>query len=83
MYFSRTFKALNFDFQIQGLSRTLKVRANPDSFFTQTYKGKAGCQIYVPKKQSTCEFTAIFPARKFDRQKMKKETITSQNTEIL
>ena len=30
MYFSRTFKALNFDFQIQGLSRTFKVRANPD-----------------------------------------------------
>ena len=29
MYFSRTFKALNFDFQIQGLSRTFKVRANP------------------------------------------------------
>ena len=28
MYFSRTFKALNFDFQIQGLSRTFKVRAN-------------------------------------------------------
>ena len=31
MYFSRTFKALNFDFQIQGLSRTFKVRANPDN----------------------------------------------------
>ena len=31
MYFSRTFKALNFDFQIQGLSRTFKVRANPVS----------------------------------------------------
>ena len=29
MHFSRTFKALNFDFQIQGLSRTFKVRANP------------------------------------------------------
>ena len=29
MYFSRTFKALNFDFQIQGLSRTFKVHANP------------------------------------------------------
>ena len=29
MYFSRTFEALNFDFQIQGLSRTFKVRANP------------------------------------------------------
>ena len=29
MCFSRTFKALNFDFQIQGLSRTFKVRANP------------------------------------------------------
>ena len=29
MYFSRTFKALNFDFQIKGLSRTFKVRANP------------------------------------------------------
>ena len=29
MYFSRTFKALNFEFQIQGLSRTFKVRANP------------------------------------------------------
>ena len=29
MDFSRTFKALNFDFQIQGLSRTFKVRANP------------------------------------------------------
>ena len=29
MYFSRTFKALNFHFQIQGLSRTFKVRANP------------------------------------------------------
>ena len=28
-YFSRTFKALNFDFQIQGLSRTFKVRPNP------------------------------------------------------
>ena len=28
MYFSRTFKALNFEFQIQGLSRTFKVRAN-------------------------------------------------------
>ena len=54
-----------------------------NSFFTQTYKGKAGCEIYVPKKQSMCEFTAIFPARKTDRQKMKKETITSQNTEIL
>ena len=33
MYFSRTFKALNFDFQIQGLSRTFKVRANPENFF--------------------------------------------------
>ena len=32
MYFSRTFKALNFDFQIQGLSRTFKVRANPVQF---------------------------------------------------
>ena len=31
MYFSRTFKDLNFDFQIQGLSRTIKVRANPVS----------------------------------------------------
>ena len=31
MYFSQTFKALNFDFQIQGLSRTFKVRANPDN----------------------------------------------------
>ena len=30
MYFSRTFKALNFDFQIQGLSRTFKVHANPE-----------------------------------------------------
>ena len=30
MYFSRTFKALNFDFQIQGLSRTFKGRANPE-----------------------------------------------------
>ena len=29
MYFSRTLKALNFDFQIQGLSRTFKVRPNP------------------------------------------------------
>ena len=29
MYFSRTFKALDFDFQIRGLSRTLKVRVNP------------------------------------------------------
>ena len=29
MDFSRTFKALNFDFQIQGLSRTFKVSANP------------------------------------------------------
>ena len=29
MYFSRTFKALNFDFQIQGLLRTFKVCANP------------------------------------------------------
>ena len=28
MDFSRTFKALNFDFQIQGLSRTFKVHAN-------------------------------------------------------
>ena len=32
MYFSRTFKALNFDFQIQGLSRTFKVRANPAQY---------------------------------------------------
>ena len=31
MYFSQTFKALNFDFQIQGLSRTFKVCANPDN----------------------------------------------------
>ena len=30
MYFSRTLKALNFDFQIQGLSRAFKVRANPE-----------------------------------------------------
>ena len=30
MDFSQTFKALNFDFQIQGLSRTFKVCANPD-----------------------------------------------------
>ena len=30
MYFSWTLKALNFDFQIQGLSRTFKVRANPE-----------------------------------------------------
>ena len=33
MYFSRTFKALNFDFQIQGLLRTFKVRANPESIW--------------------------------------------------
>ena len=36
MYFSRTFKALNFDFQFQGLSRTFKVHANP------VYKGLYG-----------------------------------------
>jgi len=29
MQFSRTFKALNLYFEIQGLSRTLKARANP------------------------------------------------------
>ena len=33
MYFSRTFKALNFDFQIQGLLRTFKVHANPVYFY--------------------------------------------------
>ena len=37
MYFSRTFKALNFDFQIQGLSRTFKVRANLDYFSQKPY----------------------------------------------
>ena len=35
MFFSRTFKALNFDFQIQGLSRTFKVRANPEFTFSR------------------------------------------------
>ena len=33
MYFSRTFKALNFDFPIQGHSRTFKVRANPETTY--------------------------------------------------
>ena len=32
MYFSRTFKALNFDFQIQGLLRTFKVHAKPGTW---------------------------------------------------
>ena len=42
LQFSKTFKALNFYFQIQGLSRTIKVRVNPvnkflDLLFTFTY----------------------------------------------
>ena len=38
MYFSRTFKALNFDFQIQGFSGTFKVRANPGDVSSHVFQ---------------------------------------------
>ena len=48
MHFSRTFKALNFDFQIQGLSRTFKVRANPVGIAEKENKAKNVQKIHLP-----------------------------------
>ena len=48
MYFSRTFKALNFDFQIQGLSRTFKVRANPGKTWLRLVTCQAVTQTFPP-----------------------------------
>ena len=62
MYFSQTFKALNSDFQIQGLSRTFKVRVNPDIIpfcFNTTAKSLLTLLLMKLSKELVRDFLAF------------------------
>ena len=71
MYFSRTFKASNFDFQIQGLSRTFKVRANPANFTYKTFSTAA-----IDDKVPLFSFPVVTQVRVFTSDRIMHSPVT-------